>query len=144
MDDTSNIPPSTPLRSRSRIAPQKNVQERHARERAEKAIEDHKPDPETVVTLQRIWRTMANAIVRGDIETAVQQFVPGMQDRYRAWMNDSPQEAVARIKEIIRLEVYTVTDDMAQAGALRKEPDGIFAYPVNFAKGSNGWKIYGF
>jgi hypothetical protein len=130
-DETGINPASSPLKSTAPIAQQE-------------IVEEDKVDPATEAQLQLIWKTLKNAILSGDIETALKQFVPGIQDHYRAVINDPSMKIVARFKEIDRLEVFTVTGKTAQAGAIRREAEGEFAYPVNFVKNFGEWKILGF
>ena len=97
LDETGINPTSSPLRSTAPITQQEIVEEE---------VNQHKVDPATEAQLQLIWITLKNAILSGDIETALKQFVPGIQDHYRAVINDPSMKIVTRFKEIDRLEVF--------------------------------------
>jgi hypothetical protein len=118
------------------------VKEAPARENNEEK-QFQKVDPKIKAEIQLVWKKLRDAIISGDTETALDQFVPGLQSQYRAMINDPSSNIVQRFKEIIRLEVYTVTGKAAQAGAIRKESEREYAYPVNFVNNFGEWKIYG-
>lgn len=68
-----------------------------------------------------------------------------MHDYFKKYFNESSLDIVERLREVERLEVYTATEDNAQAGAIKTESEGIYAYPVNFMKNEHGeWKVRGF
>ncbi len=91
------------------------------------------------------WEGMKTAIINGTPEIALNYFVPGIQDRFRAIFADPEIDASARLSEISRIEVFTAKGRVVQAGAIRMESDGEYAYPVNFVKDAyGGWKILGF
>jgi hypothetical protein len=88
---------------------------------------------------------MRQALIGGDIDTAMTYFVPGAQDRYRTLANDLTVDLPARLAEIDRIELYVLEGSVVQAGAIRREAAGEFAYPVTFVKDENGaWRILGF
>ena len=95
--------------------------------------------------LQAKWNGMRGAVISGNFDTALIYIMPGAQDRYMAIFNDPEINASARLMEINRLEVFTLKDRVAQAGAIRMESDGEYAYPVSFGKDADGmWKIIGY
>jgi hypothetical protein len=72
-------------------------------------------------------------------------FVDGVQNRYRTLCNDPAANIAARLAEISRIEIATIEGRVTQAGAIRRETDGEFAYPLNFVKDQFGiWKVLGF
>jgi hypothetical protein len=97
------------------------------------------------VLLTGKWNNMKTAVINGTPEIALNYFMPGIQDRFRAVFADTNINAAARLSEISRLEVFSVNGRVVQAGAIRTESDGEYAYPVNFVRDSNGiWQILGF
>jgi hypothetical protein len=95
--------------------------------------------------LQAKWDGMRGAVINGNIDAALYNIMPGAQGRCRAIFSDPEINASARLSEISRIEVFTLKERAAQAGAIRMESDGEYAYPVNFGRDANGiWKILGF
>jgi hypothetical protein len=95
--------------------------------------------------LKQKWEGMKRKVILGDIQGAGAYFPLATRDRFQAIFNDPGNNITARLNEISGLEIYTVTNDTAQAGAVRQEADGVYAYPVNFMRNENGiWSIYGF
>ena len=95
--------------------------------------------------LKRKWEGMKAAIIDGTPEVALNYFVSGIQNRYRAIFADPEINIIERLSEIIRFKVFTVKGRAVQAGAIRLESEGEYAYPVNFVKDAYGvWKILGF
>jgi hypothetical protein len=91
------------------------------------------------------WDGMKRKVLLGDIQGAGAYFPLATRDRFQAIMNDPVTNLPSRLNEISTLEVYTVSSDTAQAGAIRQEASGTYAYPVNFMRDENGiWFIYGF
>jgi len=91
------------------------------------------------------WKSMKTAVINGTPEIALNYFMPGIQDRFRAIFADPDINAATRLSEISRIEIFTVNGRVVQAGAIRTESDGEFAYPVNFVMDAYGvWKILGF
>ena len=95
--------------------------------------------------LRQKWEGMKRKVLLGDIQGAASFFPLATRDRFQTLMNDPTTNIAARLNEISSLEVYTVSSDTAQAGAIRQEASGTYAYPVNFMRDENGiWFIYGF
>lgn len=95
--------------------------------------------------LKTKWEGMKAAVSVGNVEGALKYFVPGIQDRFRALFADPDIAINDRLNEVSRVELFTATERVVQAGAIRMESDGEYAYPVNFVKDENGiWKIMGF
>lgn len=95
--------------------------------------------------LRQKWEGMKRKVLLGDIQGAVSFFPLATRDRFQTLMNDPTTNIAVRLNEISSLEVYSVSSDTAQAGAIRQEASGTYAYPVNFMRDENGiWFIYGF
>jgi hypothetical protein len=95
--------------------------------------------------LRQKWEGMKRKVLLGDIQGAASFFPLATRDRFQTLMNDPTTNIAARLNEISSLEVYSVSNDTAQAGAIRQEASGTYAYPVNFMRDENGiWFIYGF
>lgn len=95
--------------------------------------------------LRQKWEGMKRKVLLGDIQGAVSFFPLATRDRFKTLMNDPTTNIAVRLNEISSLEVYSVSSDTAQAGAIRQEASGTYAYPVNFMRDENGiWFIYGF
>jgi len=95
--------------------------------------------------LSQKWEGMKRKVLLGDVQGAATFFPLATRDRFQALMNDPATNIAARLNEISSLEVYSVSSDTAQAGAIRQEASGTYAYPVNFMRDENGiWFIYGF
>ncbi len=95
--------------------------------------------------LRQKWEGLKRKVLLGDIQGAASFFPLATRDRFQTLMNDPTTNIAARLNEISSLEVYSVSYDTAQAGAIRQEASGTYAYPVNFMRDENGiWFIYGF
>jgi hypothetical protein len=91
------------------------------------------------------WEGMKAAVINGTPEAVLNYFVPGIQGRFRAIFNDPSSHAATRLSEISKIKLFSAKGRAAQAGAIRMELDGEYAYPVNFVKDGDGlWKILGF
>ena len=91
------------------------------------------------------WEGMKSAIIGGNIESALTNFVPAIQDKFRGIFTDPARNITARLSEIRRIEIASVDGVAAQAVAIRLESVGERAYPLNFVRDEDGiWKILGF
>ena len=136
-DEKNNLSPSSRQPS-SNIAPQKNIQEAPPRTIPKPKNEPSPVDPATKAEIQLVWQKLRSAILGRDFKAALNQIIPGMHDSFKREFNDPSIDIVERLREVERLEVYTVTEDDAQAGAIKTESDGVYAYPVNFMKNEHG------
>lgn len=95
--------------------------------------------------LRTRWENMRQAVFAGNIETALSHFVQSARGRFGLIFTDPSRRISARLTEINRIELFTATGKAAQAGAIRAESGGEYAYPLNFVKDERGvWKILGF
>jgi len=91
------------------------------------------------------WEGMKGAVISGNNDAALNYFMPGAQDRYRAIFTNPARNITARLSEITGIEIYSANEKTAQGGAIRLEADGEYAYPLNFVRDEFGiWKILGF
>ena len=89
------------------------------------------------------WDAMVAAMQSGDIETAMAYFIDSAQDEYRVTFSEMSSEKLNAIfANVIDLELYTLSDHLANCGALRTEFGTDYSYPVVFMRdGNGGWKI---
>lgn len=96
--------------------------------------------------LKDIWEHMKSALIAGDMETALNYFMPGKQREYQERFTklgpDKIKTIFSKIKSIHLTNSY---DKVANCGVMREDADGTFSYPLRFVKDNNGvWKIYEF
>jgi hypothetical protein len=96
--------------------------------------------------LKAKWEGMKAALMAGNIETALNYFVPGGQDEYRAIFTSMGSEGINTIfSGITEIRLNSYKGGAAECGAVRVERGGVYSYPVTFVKDYFGmWKIYGF
>jgi len=89
------------------------------------------------------WDAMVAAMMSGDIEGALTYFIDSAQEKYRTlFANKSSAQISAIFENVIELELYTLTDQLAQCGAVRSEFGTDYSYPVVFVRDQSGdWKI---
>jgi hypothetical protein len=107
-------------------------------------IQTQKVTPDIEQEIKRCWNTLKSAIINKDVETAVDQFAPVRKEKYRKMITDPSYEMDERFKEVIRIEMKSVTEDRAQVWAVKMEAQGEIAYIVKFVKVSGSWKVYEF
>jgi hypothetical protein len=92
--------------------------------------------------VKQIWSSMTNRLRSGDIEGALDYFIPQSRDSYREIFKKIGPEPVTSIVEI---RFKTSYGPFIECLAIREERDGKFAYPVSFVKEDSGTlKIRGF
>ncbi len=90
----------------------------------------------------QVWSSMTNKLRSGDIEGALDYFVPQSRDRYRQIFTKMGATPVTSILEI---RFKTSYGPIVECLAIRQEKEGKFAYPVSFVKEDSGdLKIFGF
>jgi len=96
--------------------------------------------------LKAKWEGMKEALIQGDIESAVNYFISASQKQYRRIFSElSIDQINAIFTNIIDIRVDDFNDGTAECGAIRVESDGTYSYPVTFVQAENGiWKIMGF
>lgn len=91
------------------------------------------------------WEGLRSAVTGGDINSAINYFVPARQEKYRSIFTNPAYEAATRFSEISHIEVFTAKDKVVQAGAIKTELNVEYAYPLIFIQDTEGvWKIFGF
>ena len=94
--------------------------------------------------LLNIWQSFKSAVIRKDFKTAY-NLLSGNEESYEHIFKNPSVDVVARFKEIERIEIFDITERTAEAGAIRKENNKEYAYPLSFIKDIYGeWKIYKF
>lgn len=95
--------------------------------------------------LKSKWEGMKQSIVLGDIQGAGSYFPVATRERFQENFIDPAIDIMSRLNEISTIEIYTISSDTAQGGAIKHEDDGDYSYPINFSCDENGlWRIYGF
>ena len=101
---------------------------------------------EMTSAFKTIWNRAETALIAGDVETALNEVVDSKKDLYR---NMFTQLGISNIQSLLAtstdIELESYSGNTAECGVIRQESDGIFSYPIGFAKVTNGvWKIRGF
>ncbi len=92
------------------------------------------------------WKRVKTALIAGEVETALNEIVDSEKDAYRTMFT---QIGISNIKTLMAtgadFELESYSGNTAECGVIRQESDGIYSYPIGFAKDANGvWKIRGF
>jgi hypothetical protein len=89
---------------------------------------------------------MVNALMAGDIESALNDIVEEGKDKYRnIYLQLSTEQIRAIFSDVIDFKIYSLSENVAQCGVLRRESGGTYSYPVTFVKDENGiWRIMGY
>jgi hypothetical protein len=91
------------------------------------------------------WRAMKQKVIAGDIAGATIHFPIASKDMFQSIFNDSSTNSVARLNDITDVEIYSVSNGIAQGGLIRQDADGEFSYPISFTRDERGiWRIYNF
>ena len=91
------------------------------------------------------WDGMKGKLVVGDIETALKYFVAGSRDRYRQTFTGLGGRINSIFSSISEIKFYTLSEGVANYGAIKIENGKPYSYPVTFIQDENGiWKIKGF
>ncbi len=96
--------------------------------------------------LQATWNRVKTALLAGDIETSLIEVMDSKKDIYRTMFT---QLGINNIQSLLEtstdFEVENFNGNTAECGIIREESDGVYSYPIGFAKDANGiWKIRGF
>lgn len=92
--------------------------------------------------VKQIWFSMANRLRSGDIEGALEYFIPQRRDAYRELFK---KVGPAPVVSIVEIRFKTSYGPFVECLAIREEKGGKFAYPVSFIKEESGsLRIRGF
>jgi hypothetical protein len=92
------------------------------------------------------WMNIRSALMAGDVENALKNFVATSQQRYRDVFN---QMSAVRINAIFSgitdVKIQSQNENIVECDVIRQEVKGAIAYPVTFILDSSGmWKVFGF
>jgi hypothetical protein len=95
--------------------------------------------------LKAKWEGMKGALLGGDTEIALTQFVDIEREKYRQiFLELGTAELRLILSGTVSLVLYTMSGRIAECGVSRVESGGAYFYPVIFVKGEDGiWKIRG-
>ncbi len=96
-------------------------------------------------TMKSQWDAMVNALLLGDIDTALNSFVEESKEEYAVIFGAMDSAKINTLfSTVTDLKLFSLNDGVAQCGAIRSEAEGVIAYPVRFVGTQNGsWKIEG-
>jgi hypothetical protein len=111
-------------------------------------------EEEVSKTVKKIWADMSSEMMAGNLEKALNYFSVFSKEEYRRRLSDYSKEELNSIfGDFEYIEIYRVDKDempgfgiiRVEAGVIRKEPSGLFSYPLRFVKDIDcSWKISGF
>jgi PKD repeat protein len=94
--------------------------------------------------LKDIWEHMKSALIAGNMETALNYFMPGVKKEYQImYTKAGPDKIKAYFSRIKSIHLANSYGKVANCGIMIEEADGTFSYPLTFVKDNNGvWKIF--
>ncbi len=92
------------------------------------------------------WDQMKTELMTGNVETALNHFLPGNREKYRAiFTNLGPDKIRSIFSGIGAIHLSDQYEKVASGGVLRQETGGTYSYPVTFIQDANGiWRIFEF
>ncbi len=91
------------------------------------------------------WTGMQEALLAGNLESALAYFTSNVQDRYRTVFTDLQSQLPQIFGSLEGFHLLSMNEEMAEAEALRTENGVVMSYPVQFSLDENGfWKFKGF
>lgn len=95
-----------------------------------------------------IWEEMSQALIDGDLETALSYYDDWSKDNYRKIYSEWDKEKAKRVfGNITALHIYSLDldSDRAEVGLVRKENGKDYAYPARFMKNPINcvWELQG-
>jgi len=100
--------------------------------------------------IMAVWTNLKNALMNGDIETAVSYFVPERRERYRKIFTEFARVGLLRtivldMKEFRISEKIEPNSRSVECETLREQNGKILSFLVKFARDLDGeWRIYVF
>ena len=91
------------------------------------------------------WNNLVYALAQGDINRYLTYFTFNDKDRYSIILSNVSSQLPQIFSSIQGFQVYSLSNDTAEAAALRIENGILFSYPVVFGLDIDGiWKLKGF
>jgi hypothetical protein len=95
--------------------------------------------------LRQKWDAMWSALLAGNMDSALTYFVSESQGRYRQIFTDLQPSLSSIFASIETFHLLSVTNDTAEAEAVRAEQGTTYSYPIMYMRDEQGiWKFRGF
>ncbi len=98
--------------------------------------------------IKSTWEKMTQALISGDLDTALSHFSVFSRDEYRKRFSGMGRDKIKSIYGSGKIKAVTLNtlydDGIAECGIIRKESAGEYSYPLNFVRDLDcTWRIQG-